>query len=652
LFSSGGDAAAEGGRRVSLVKRLGVEGQARAAKAWLAVSLVALAVGAGWSAWQLAPARGLNRESVWLLQASEQRAAYYQAWVRPSKAQGVDIQDPKVIDAAFGPHGALPPLVPALVASAKAFAKPQTPTVQLARGVNAVGFGLFVLLVGWMGLEAGGAIGALAAAAGAATIPRLLGVATVPDFGMWALLTLTLAAYLLHRANRSAWATLGAAAALAAAIHGAVVIAFFVFLPWLFITLGRQGVGERGDGYAATPPVPLRLVWVIPAAVGVGLWAYPFLRHTFKDHFHLWMTHFLRQPADPFLFGGEVWGIKRLPWYGGAATLLMTMPPTWLLLALVGWRGGALYERLMRVRGLGVLRYLPFAPHRLPDEADSHHGPGSAPVEQRGQLLRLARGMLIFFLVLPMLLRSPSFGGVDLVALAVPWLLVYAASGLARLAPVLVDLIPARGGMGWHWLRAGVATAFAWLMVAPAALESVRYHPLYEAYASWMVGGPQGARALGVSRYARGPLPTALLEEVAARSGQRGVTTVDFLLSGQGYEQVLGMLSAQRQLSAPMAAVHSDVGAGVVLLAHDDTDPGYGDALQSFYQTFHYARGQEMTLIVYARDAVPIFSALVLGGAGAEKEAVKVEPVKGESAQAEAVEGEPVSIERPKGKDL
>jgi hypothetical protein len=587
-------------------------GRSRAAKAWLALSLVALAIGAGWSAWQLAPDRGLNRESVWLLQASEQRAAYYRAWLRPSQAAGLDVRDPKVIDATFGPHGALPPLVPALVASGKALAKPDRPTLQVAWAVNAVGFGLFVLLVGWMGLEAGGALGAVAAAAGAATIPKLMGVATVPDFGMWALLTLTLAAYLLHRAARSAWATLGATAALALAIHGAVVIAFFVWLPWLFITLGRRGIGRRDDGYAATPPVPLRLVWVLPVAVAAALWAYPFLRHTFKDHFHLWMTHFLRQPADAFLLGGEVWGVKRLPWYGGVAALLVATPPTWLLLALVGWRGGALYERLMRVRGLSVMRYLPFAPHRLPDEADSRHGPGSAPVEQRSQVLRLARAMLIFYFVLPMLVRSPSFGGIDLVALALPWVLVYASAGLARLGPALIDLIPAKGAAPWHALRTALATAFAWLMVAPTALESARYHPLYESYASWMVGGPQGARALGVSRYARGPLPATLLRDVASHSGAEGTQSIHFLLPGAGYEAALGMLTAQRLLVPPLAPTPNAAHAHVVLLPHDDTDPHYGDALNAFYQTFRAAGPQDMTLVVYERDAVPIFSTLIL----------------------------------------
>ena len=570
------------------------------------VSLLLISSVAGSFALSASKSRGLHRDSVWLLQASEQREDFYRAWFgRPNPQTHVveKVKDKAFINKNFKAHGALPALMPASVATLKGAFDVEAPRLKVIRVLNALFFASFIFLVGLMGLEVGGGVGALFAALGAASIPRLFGLATVPDFAMSTLLFMTLAPYLLHRARRSALASCGATFAVAAALHTGI-IGLFVGLPWLFLVLSRARRVDWGDGFAATPPVPLRNLFVLPVGLAIGFLAYPMIWVDLKDSLNVWLTHFLRIPTEPFSYAGVLWGEHRIPWHAAPYLLMVTTPPVYVLMALAGCRGGPRYRRWMTSARGRFLKHLPFAPGKLPDAAD-RHGPSSPEVAARAELLRFAKGMLLFTLLLPMIMRGPIFSGADLLALALPWGLVYVAAGAARILPALAQLFPLR----WQRYQWGIVGVFVLLLITPPVIEIARFHPLEEAYYSWIVGGPQGARRHGLPRYPRGPMPRALLEHINEATGNKKQSRVKLLISGRDYHHALHLGVTEGAYPKTSRLETSLKRADAIVLPYDDLSKDYEGALTDFFRTFHLRSDLEM--ITFERDAVPIFSVLI-----------------------------------------
>lgn len=579
---------------------------------WLLAALLLLSLAATFTAASASRDRGLTRESIWLLEASDQRIEYYR---HVRKLDLTAISRPEAIDAAYRPHSALPPLMPAIVATARGTtrAAADLSPARVANITNAIFFGAFVLLLGLMGLEVGGPFGALGAAVGAMTVPRLFGVATIPGFAMAGLFFLTLTPWLMHRARWSALATLGAIASLVLAVQATVVLGLFVWLPWVYLAVTRPGQRSPA-GFTATPPQPLRNLAIVPVGLVVGLFLYPWIWIETKDHLLGWLTHFLRQPAEPFSYLGEVWGHRRIPWHAAPFILAVTVPPAFLFLALAGMRGGPTYQRLSQLRGLGFLRYLPFRPER----EDARPVTLLDRSHTRADALRLARVMLVVTLGLPLIYRGPTFGGVDLLSLAVPWLLVLAAAGLQRLVHIAMDSVPWRTIVRRDGVRGSIAglhvavvTVLAALLLVPPALEVSRYHPLEEAYYNWLIGGPDGARARGLPRYPSGPMPSDVLDDLVAeaRASGREQLGIGFLLPGRGYDQAVRRAISEQRVPPGVHLTPTVYEADIAILAHDDLDPGYESAATDFFRTVSGAGSEgSYQLLVYERGAVPIFS--------------------------------------------
>ncbi|PJB34237.1 MAG: hypothetical protein CO108_28865 [Deltaproteobacteria bacterium CG_4_9_14_3_um_filter_63_12] len=579
------------------------------ASIWTVACLLVIAVLSGIVAERASRDRGLTNDSMWLLDAANQRIEFYQAWL------GRNDLNPKneaLITKSFAPNSALPPLMPALVASAKALSASETSTARVAARTNAVFFALFVLFLGLMGMEVGGAVGALTAAIGAASVPRIFGLATMVGFGMSTLFVLTATAYLLHVAVRSRWATLFALLGVAASVH-VVFFGFLVWLPWLYIVATRPRREHEGTE-------PLRNLSIIPLGLALGFAAYPYLWFDLKPHLHVFLTHFLRKPAEPFSYAGQVWGHERLPWHAAPFVLLATMPPTLLLLAAAGLRWGQWYRRLSERKLLGFLSYLPFAPVQPDAVPDTRLIP---PQGDQEELLRLAGVMLFLTLLLPLVLRSPYTSGVDLFALSVPWVLVFSAAGLARLVPKAMEIIPWRALMkrfaktaqprrpsnAVALLHAVVTALFAVTLVIPSLFVVARYHPIEESYYSWLVGGPEGARERGLPRNPRGPIPLEVMADIAAETGSSDVS-VGFMLPGRNGDEALNRAAQEGLIQPGWKFRRAVFDSQVAILAHDDLDPRYEEAANNFFRTVQSE--PEMTVITYERGAVPIFTVAII----------------------------------------
>ncbi|MDX9722659.1 MAG: hypothetical protein RBU37_18065 [Myxococcota bacterium] len=577
-----------------------------AATLFTLVVLAGIATGSGLLAFQASRERALTPPAIWMLDASEQRVEYYRGALWGGESKG-KVKDPAFIDASFGPHGGLPSLMPAIIANAKASTWTEASNARIAMSVNAVFFGLFVLLVGLMGLEAGGGIGGLFAAIGAALTPRIFGLGASVNFGMSALFFLTLSPYLLHRARSSLTASVLAIFAIAASVHVGV-LGLFVWVPWLYLSFIR-GRWPRG-GLSETPPVPLRLLFIIPLGLLLGFLAYPYIWHQSKAHLNIWLTHFLRQAAEPFSYAGEVWGHRRIPWHAGPYLLAVTTPPALLVLAVFGWRAAEWYQRVSAWRGFGWLRHLPFAP----EGPTSLRSTGLTPLARgRREALRLAAFCLVLTLSLPLLLRTPYFAAIDLIALSVPWLLVFAAAGAERLLAITLNLLRRvqRFNAGPGWLSAlskgSIATAVVMLLLSPMVIEAVRMHPFYEAYYNWFVGGPDGARLRSLPRYPKGPVPLDLLDKIAEHSGGQA-PRLAFMMRGKS-EAALQRSLRENMRRIPIQFRDQVHDAQVIVFEHDDLDPRYEDAFTEFYGA---EREDNELLLRYEVDGVAMYSVSIL----------------------------------------
>lgn len=647
---------------------------------WLAIG--AIAVASGVIAHQASRDRGLTTESIWLMEASGQRVEYYGIWLglesdeaRSARPPQWNEENPELINRTFAPHAAIPPLVPALAATTQAALQNNEPMSLTLGRINAILFALFVFTMGGMCLLAGGPLGAILGAVGAATLPRLFGLGSSVGLGMAAVLVLTVTLYALQRSSQSRWATLLSVLGIAASIHVGV-LGLFVWAPWLLTALSREPSSRRGegftflprlgrrlivvlavvlamvltqgylggylwtmvelvliavglflvgrllyyvffhgkhdDGFAATSELPLRTVLAVPVGLALGFWAYPFLWVETKDHVLLWLTHFLRAPAEPFSFGGEIWGRERIPIHAAPYILAVTTPPALVLLALAGIRGGDFYRRLMEVRLFTFLKYLPPAPSRGGHELRARYKRSAEERAGRVELLRLAKLMLVITLLLPLVFRSPYLGGLDLIAIALPWLVVLTAAGLERLLPLVLhaipweDLLPGEGARVGARVMAG--TVFTMLLIFPSVLDVMRYHPMPESYYSWVVGGPEGARRQGLPRYPKGPLPLTIFDAVAAEVGERP-TRAAFMIRGPSYERATHIAMSEKRIPENIALSGPIFDADVAILPHDDLHPDYERAATDFFRTLHTESGFEV--LIFERDSVPIFTVAI-----------------------------------------
>jgi hypothetical protein len=204
----------------------------------------------------------------------------------------------------------------------------------------------------------------------------------------------------------------------------------------------------------------------------------------------------------------------------------------------------------------------------------------------------------------------------------VPWLLVCSAAGMERMMAKVLDIIPwktvvarrAKAGAGpstpLALAHALIGTTFAFILLGPPVVELVRYHPFEEAYYSWLIGGPEGARARGLPRYPKGPVPMNVLHEVVAESGRDRVS-IEFLMPNDVRTRILNR-ALHEQLAPPGLVIGGQVyNADIAVLEHDDLDPGYEDAVTDFYRTVIH--DPSYGYFVYERGSVPLLSIAIAG---------------------------------------
>jgi hypothetical protein len=106
--------------------------------------------------------------------------------------------------------------------------------------------------------------------------------------------------------------------------------------------------------------------------------------------------------------------------------------------------------------------------------------------------------------------------------------------------------------------------------------ETLRSHPLEEAYYSWLIGSTEGAVAKGLPRYPHGPLPLPAMNALASWGSGRSPHKVALLPKSLATERVYARYRrAGAQGRLPEVSTEDD--ADLVVVVHDDADPAYYD---------------------------------------------------------------------------
>jgi hypothetical protein len=376
--------------------------------------------------------------------------------------------------------------------------------------------------------------------------------------------------------DRLAW-LLPAVAILAAALL-TVQLAALLLLPWIYLTFfDRRPLARRGMLRARA--LTLWAPFVFPLAVVVALQLPPFGSAEFKV-FVDYLRGFLGHGREVTLYLGEVYGVRRLPWHAAPLLTVLTTPPTVLFLSLFGL--------LLASPATDWVR------HRL----------GRATRRAGVEARRLAWSMLVLTLVLPLLMGTTHSHGVDLLALIVPWLSVFAGLGLTRLLAVVAVRVKAVFA-GRTWARLGslaVVVTLAWGAFVFALVDTEEAYPELESYYNWLISGVDGAAEKGLPRYPHGPPPPAFFAALAPAEGSTRIT----LIAAEPWEaaaleryKAYGLVPPNLEL-VPLAS------AQVAVLRFRETDPDFYRWLPDFYQVLHDGDGVSAWVV---REGLPLYGA-------------------------------------------
>ena len=379
-------------------------------------------------------------------------------------------------------NGALPALVDKLVGG-------ETNPYELASAANAILACLAALGIFLLGYRAGGPLAGSTASVTFIAIPRVWGAATSPGFTAPAVCMLTWAAISMERArDKLVWFIPAVVILLAAFLT--TQLAFLLLLPWVYLTFFDAARSEKRSFFRSRP----LSVWaplVFPVALVLFYKLYPPFEEGGFQALLGYLKAFLVLPRVPTLYLGEVYAIDRLPWHASIFLTVLTVPPALLFLAVVGVvLSSPLVRRFNR---------------------------GSEGAEVGRETRRLVWSLLLLTTFTPLLLGTIHSHGVDLLALMVPWLAVFAGIGLCRAMQVIAVRVGqwVRGRAWARTITLALLTVFGWSIFVFAFKDTVEVYPEVESYYNWMISGVDGASEEGFPRYPQGPTPPRFLWTLA-----------------------------------------------------------------------------------------------------------------------------------------
>lgn len=216
----------------------------------------------------------------------------------------------------------------------------------------------------------------------------------------------------------------------------------------------------------------------------------------------------LESPAEEVLFRGNVYPPHRLPILSGIIYLWIQLPAVTIIAMLIGafvipfghWMRGRRQESSAEENN---------------DRSNDEHAPGSARLEQpHSSEHRALLWTLALLALLPWMLRSPSYGRVEMIAMAAPIISVFAGLGLCHALRILLeagrvrDLSPFANAIG-----VGVATL---VILGAPVVESVNMHPHHSAYYNAFVGRLPGAIDRGYPMHGTRGLPLSTVHSAFA----------------------------------------------------------------------------------------------------------------------------------------
>jgi hypothetical protein len=197
--------------------------------------------------------------------------------------------------------------------------------------------------------------------------------------------------------------------------------------------------------------------------------------------------------APQVLYQAEIYPPHRLPLSSGLAFFTMTVPAVTVVAFILGLPGPG----------------WPGAP-RLSEEG-REDGPVRADRDWRRHRAVWV-WTLVMLAMLPWLLRSPSYGKVETVAMASPLLAAFAGLGLSRALRILLEVGKVRG---MSPVDDTLMVTFLGLIIMGAPIaEGIARHPHHGTYYNVFAGGLTGASQRGHAIYTSSGLPLPLLESV------------------------------------------------------------------------------------------------------------------------------------------
>ena len=509
--------------------------------------------------------RGFNLSGLWQIEQIEGA----QSWI------GADTPESRAFlthEPLKGPlNGTLPALFGKLVAY-------EGNPYQLATRANALFICLAALGVFLLGYRAGGPLAGLTASVTFIAVPRIWGAATSPGLTALAICALTWAAITMERArDRLVWFVPAVVVLVLALLT--TQLAFLLLLPWVYITFFDAKRSEQ-RGFLVARPLSLWAPLVFPVALLIVYKLYPPVDEGGFHAFLGYIKAFLVLPRVPTLYFGELYTIERLPWHAAFMLTILTVPPALFFLSVVGIAVSSPLTRRFRSRS---------------DENNAS-----------GETARLVWALLLLTSFVPLLLGSINSHGVDLLALMIPWLAVFAGLGLCRALQVITVRV-SRWIRRRSWARTGtlaVLAVFGWSIFVFAFNDTVEVYPEVESYYNWMIGGVDGASEEGLPRYPQGPTPPRFLRSLV--DPEAGATMA--LLPADHISWVILDRYKQYGLMPEHLGWAPVESAQLIVLRYDEAASGFYDHFAEFTRILESA--EETQVRYWERRRFPFFTAI------------------------------------------
>jgi hypothetical protein len=474
------------------------------------------------------PFRGLNLWALWQVEVAEKFAAW----------QGSG--DDELMRIAFTNGGGVLPTIPRFVATF--FDDPLLGVRATALcAVAAVVASVFVLVASRVGRRA-----ATLAVVALCLTPRFWAAATVPSATIFATAAVLLV-WVTALAARDDWRWAPVSLFAMTLGLGTHPVVWLFLIPLAWVALVKPG--SIGGGMVSIRSVGLWILVLPVLAVMLLVIGNEYYHEDTALRLGEALSLWLERPTEPFLYAGARMGHARLLPHVPIKLLAITIPAGLVVAAM----GGA-----FALRGLS-----PSSRHDL-----------------------WAFGS--FALLAAFLLRSPYFGGADLLLLGAVFVAMLAGIGLDFAYRALVS----RFGDG----IAAVLIASVFLL---SAADVARCGMNFESYYSGAIGGTSGAVQRGYSRYAHAPVPVAELRSL----NQSGVNKLAIMTNGWEMRPVieryrdLGVVGPEFELVELMEAQ--------AIVVHFD------DSLPELYSVIRdvglFAAGSPESTLVVGSPEMPLF---------------------------------------------